>query len=140
MTHRAMFDDGDPSLAELRRICLRLPGAAEKVSHGRPCFFTRKIFAIYGAVAKGDHHAGRYDQSVVILPHPDEAAALLANSHAFVPAYWGPYGWVGLDLTAADVGWEEVSELVTDSFRLTAPRSLVARLPEIDEDDSRTSH
>ena len=128
MPHPTMFDRSDPSLADLRRICLRLPGAAEKVSHGRPCFFTKKVFAICGATTKGDHHSGRYDESVLILPHPDEAAALLATPRFFVPAYWGPYGWIGLDLTAAEVDWDEVGELVTESFRLTAPTALVAQL------------
>jgi hypothetical protein len=125
-----MVDPSDASLADLRRICLRLPGAAEKVSHGRPCFFTKKVFAIYGAVSKGDHHSGRYDESVLILAHPDEAAALTATPRFFVPAYWGPYGWIGLDLTAAEVDWDEVGELVTESFRLTAPRALVAQLAQ----------
>lgn len=128
--HPTMFDRDDPTLADLRRICLGLPGADEKVSHGRPCFYTKKIFAIYGAVTKGDHQSGRYDTSVVLRAQPDEAAALVATPRFFVPAYWGPYGWIGLDLTAPDVEWDEVSELVTESFRLTAPRSLVARLPE----------
>lgn len=129
MGHPVMFDDSDPWLGRVREICLALPGAAEKVSHGRPCFFTKKIFASYGAVEKGDHHSGRFDQSVLILPDPDEAAALLEDSRFFVPAYWGPSGWIGLDLTAADVDWDEVAELVDASFRLTAPAKLVAQLP-----------
>lgn len=130
MPHPAMFDRGDPYLADLRRICLRLPGAEEKVSHGRPCFFTKKVFAIYGAVTKGEHHSGRYDTSVVIRAQPDEAAALLATPRYFIPAYWGPYGWIGLDMTAAEVDWDEVDELVTESFRLTAPAKLVAQLDQ----------
>lgn len=128
MPHPTMFDPSNTYLAGVRRICLRLPGAAEKVSHGRPCFFTKKVFATYGAVTKGDHHSGRYDRSIVIRSDPDEAAALLAAPRFFVPAYWGPYGWIGLDLTAAEVDWGEVGELVTESFRLTAPAALVAQL------------
>jgi hypothetical protein len=33
-----------------------------------------------------------------------------------------------LDFTAADVDWEEVSELVEDSFRQTAPKRRVQEL------------
>mgnify|MGYP000895616343 CR=1 FL=1 len=36
-----------------------LPGAAEKVSHGRPAFFTTKVFAYYGGSRKVD---GVYDK------------------------------------------------------------------------------
>lgn len=125
-----MFDGSDEHLADLRRVCLALPGAAEKVSHGRPCFHTKKVFAVYGAVVKGDHHSGRYDQSMLVLPHPHEAAALLADPRVFVPAYWGPSGWIGLDFTAAEIDWDEVAELVTESFRLTAPATLVAQINE----------
>ncbi|MCU0309708.1 MAG: MmcQ/YjbR family DNA-binding protein [Acidimicrobiales bacterium] len=124
-----MFDDADPWLIRLRDVCLALPGAAEKVSHGRPCFFTKKIFSIYGAVTKGDHGSGRFDRAVLVLPDPDEAAALLDDPRFFVPAYWGPSGWIGLDLTVAAIDWAEIAELVEDSFRMTAPAALVARLP-----------
>lgn len=35
-----MFDETDPLLARVRGIALALPEAGEKVSHGRPAFFT----------------------------------------------------------------------------------------------------
>ena len=47
-----MFDDDDPFLARLREIALALPDAAMKVSHGVPAFFTKKVFAYYGASEK----------------------------------------------------------------------------------------
>jgi hypothetical protein len=130
MSHPIMFDSDDPCLAQLRTVCLSLPAAAEKVSHGRPCFFTKKIFAVYGAVTKGDTDSGRYDESVLILPAPDEAKALLSDARFFVPKYWGPYGWLGFDLSGTDVDWTEVAELVTDSYRMTAPPKLVAQLDD----------
>ena len=52
--HPVMFDEDDPYLDRLREVCLSLPGAAEKISHGRPNFFTTKVFAIFGGVTKGD--------------------------------------------------------------------------------------
>lgn len=129
-----MFDDDDPVLARLRAICLALPGADMKVSHGRPAFFTKKIFAGYGAVLKGEHHSDQYDHALVFMPDADERAAIDQDERFFVPAYWGPYGWRGLDLGGGDVDWDEVVELVEDSFRLTAPKKLVAEL-----DDRSTS-
>lgn len=129
MSHPKMFDDSDPVLVKLRAICLDLPGADVKVSHGRPAFFTKKIFAGYGAVLKGKHDSGRYDQALVFMPSPDEAAALEQDDRFFTPAYWGPYGWMGLDLSGK-VDWQEVTELVEESYRLTAPKKLVAELNE----------
>ena len=128
MAHAPHFDSDDPVLAELREICVKLPGADEKVSHGRPAFFTKKIFAIYGAVTKGDHHSGTYDQSVVFQPDPYEANALAQHERTFIPAYWGPYGWLGYDLSAANTDWDEVAELVEDSFRQTATNKLIGEL------------
>jgi predicted DNA-binding protein (MmcQ/YjbR family) len=129
VSHPQQFSANDPVLARLREICLGLPGAEEKVSHGRPCFFTRKIFCIYGAVTKGEHHAGDHDQSMVFLPDDDEVPAYEQDDRFFVPAYWGPHGWWGLDLDP-DTDWDEVAELVDASFRLTAPKKLVAELEE----------
>lgn len=122
-----MFDETDPVLAKLRQICFGFPGADVKVSHGRPAFFTKKIFAGYGAVLKGDHQSGQYDQALVFMPDADEAAALAEDSRFFIPGYWGPYGWMGLDLSG-DVDWKEVAELVEESYRTTAPQKLIAEL------------
>ena len=127
MNHPKQFEDQDPVLARLRELCLAFPGAAEKTSHGRPVFFTKKIFAIYGAVLTGDHHSGRYDQSMVFRPDPDEAPALESHPRVFAPAYWGPSGWVGYDLSGSP-DWDEVRELVEDSYRDTASKKLVAEL------------
>ncbi len=128
VAHPLQFDSDDPALVKLRQICLALPGADEKVSHGRPAFFTKKIFAMFGAVTKGDHHSGRYDQSLVFSPDQDEAEALGQHPLVFVPAYWGPYGWLGYDLSTDDTDWTEVTELVEDSFRQTAGKRLIAAL------------
>ena len=128
VAHPKRFDDDDPVLAKLRDICLALPGAEVKVSHGRPSFFTKKIFAGYGAVLKGDHHSGQYDQALVFMPNPEDAEAINQDDRFFIPAYWGPSGWRGLDLSGSKVDWGEVVELVEDSYRETAPKKLIAEL------------
>lgn len=129
MTHPLMFDANDEILARVRDVCLSLPDAAEKVSHGRPTFFTKKVFAVYGGGTKGAQNV-RHDQSLLLLPDPAEAPALAADPRFFVPAYYGPFGWIGLDLTAAAVDWDEVRELVEDSYRLTAPKRSIRMLDE----------
>jgi hypothetical protein len=48
----------------------------------------------------------------------------------FYPAYLGPYGWLGLDFSVAEVDWTEVAELVDTSFRLVASRKLIEQLDQ----------
>ena len=134
MSHPVMFEDADPYLARLREICLALPEAQEKVSHGRPTFFTKKVFAGYGAVVKGDHDPEPHARSLVFVPDAADRPALLADDRFFEPAYLGPYGWLGLDFSPARsvgrVEWDEVAELVDASYRLTAPARLVRLLDD----------
>lgn len=128
MAHPARYSDDDPLLVEVRRVCLALPGAAEKISHGHPNFFTKKVFAVYGGVVKGDHSADTYGQSMLFLPDPDERQALLADERFFVPAYYGPGGWLGINLRVGTPDWTEVAELADMSFRNTAPARLIKEL------------
>jgi len=127
MAHPTQFDASDPVLHRLSEICLALPSADHKISHGRPAFFTKKIFAIYGAVTKGDHPAGDHDQALVFMPDAEEAEALGQDDRFFTPAYWGPYGWLAIDLDG-DSDWREVIELVQESYRQTATAKLAAQL------------
>ncbi len=122
-----MFDADDPLLVRIRGIALQLPEAAEKVSHGRPAFFTKKIFTIYGAAVKLDGEWTQHPQSILLLLDEAERAAVLAGPDSFVPAYWGPSGWIGLDL-AADSDWAEIAELIEISYRNTAPARLRSEL------------
>ena len=128
MAHPLRYRDDDPLLIRLRELVLALPEAAEKVSHGRPNFYTVKVFAMFGGVVKGDHYADDYARSVVFLPDADERVALLADERFFVPGYVGAYGWIGLDLAVGEVDWTEVRELVEMSYRNTAPARLVRLL------------
>jgi hypothetical protein len=45
----------------------------------------------------------------------------------FVPPYVGHRGWVGAWLDV-EVDWSEVEGLIDESYRMTAPKRLVARL------------
>jgi hypothetical protein len=132
MAHPTMFDEVDPFLARVRAICLALPGAAEKVAHGRPNFFTRKVFAIYGGSVKGDHYAPIARHALLFLPDAAEREALLEDTRSFVPAYVGTAGWLGLTFHGLagpdEVDWAEMAELVDASYRLTAPKTLVREL------------
>lgn len=116
-----MYDDADPLLSEVRRLCSALPDALEQEAWGRPTFRApKKIFAIYGS---GQDHPN----AVIFKPEDDERPALLGDPRFFAPPYFGPSGWLALDL-GPDADWAEVGELLTSSYRLVAPATLVRRL------------
>lgn len=60
----------------------------------------------------------------------DERAALIERDpkRNYIPKYIGHHGWLCIDLDAGAIDWDEVATFVTNSYRLVAPKSLVARL------------
>lgn len=124
MAHPRMYDDDDPLLLRLRALCLAFPEATEKEIFGRPTFRCGKIFAYYGQGQSGNPRPA----SIAVLPEPDEREALLADSRFYLPAYIGPYGWVGLDLDVATPDWQEIAELLDSSYRRIAPAKCLAIL------------
>jgi hypothetical protein len=42
----------------------------------------------------------------------------------YMPDYIGSRGWVGLRLDTGKIDWDEVKELVNDSYRRIAPKTL----------------
>ena len=122
-----MFDDDDPYLGRVREIALALPDAAEKVSHGRPAFFTTKVFAYYGGSVKVDGSYRQHEHAVLVLLESAERDALADDERCFVPAYLGPSGWLGVDL-GSETDWAEIGELLDASYRRTAGPRRVARL------------
>jgi predicted DNA-binding protein (MmcQ/YjbR family) len=128
-----MFRDDDPGLAELRELALRFPGAFEKVSHGRPVFCVLKNFAMYGGNSKTvtPGEMTPFPHSVLVKVDESDRKALAQDKRFFYPMYMGPYGWLGLDLTAAKVDWAEVTELLDASYRLVAPTKLIKQLGQV---------
>ncbi|MGV0643145.1 MmcQ/YjbR family DNA-binding protein [Mycolicibacterium sp. XJ879] len=131
MPHPIMFHDDDLGLAQVREIALSFPEAFEKISWGRPVFCAPKIFAMYGGNAKtgtkGEYL--RYPHSILVKVDESDRRALEQDARFYYPAYMGPSGWLGLDLTAnPKIDWGEVRELIDASFRLVAPKKLVKRL------------
>lgn len=131
MSHPRRYSDDDFGLTELRTLCFALPEVIEKETHGRPTFRTKKIFAVFGGMTKG---SGSLDYpSAVLVKMPEAGIRVVADDpRFFVPAYYGPSGWVGLDFTAEPLDWDMVRDLVIDSYRMTAPRTLVAQLDSTD--------
>jgi hypothetical protein len=109
-------------LARLRGICLRLPDAVETGGVGNPSFKVRdKIFAM---------QHGYEGRASCWVKAPAGVQEMLVGHDAarfFVPPYVGHHGWVGIRLDAA-VDWEELADLVEESYRMTAPKRLLAQL------------
>ena len=127
VAHPKMFDDLDPFLERVRQLAARLPNTAEKVSHGRPAFFTKKVFAYYGGSLKVDGQWVEHPRSVVVQPDDGDRRALLVERRVYIPAYLGPSGWIGVDLDDG-TDWSEIAELLDASYRLTARARDVAEL------------
>ncbi len=129
MAHPIMFRQDDPHLVQVREIALALPEADEKISHGRPTFYTQKVFCYYGGAVRIDREWTAHDTAIVVRPDPDDDPALRQDRRFWVPAYLGPSGWLGIDLDE-DTDWREIGELIDASYRVTAPRRLVQELDE----------
>ncbi|MCK0519456.1 MmcQ/YjbR family DNA-binding protein [Williamsia sp. DF01-3] len=124
MPHPIMYSEDDPVLIRLRTIALAFPDATEKIAHGRPTFRGGKMFGMYGGGVKG---GPQFEQSLLFKVEQTERVALEQDSRFFYPAYVGPYGWMGIDLSARP-DWTEVAELLDASYRSVATKKLIARL------------
>jgi hypothetical protein len=109
-------------LERVRALCLALPGATERVSHGSPAFFAPKQFCAWVDDHHGDGHVG-----VWLAQPPGAQAERLGREEFFLPPYVGGRGWVGLDLDDRS-DWAEVAELVEDAFRAVAGKRALAEL------------
>lgn len=127
MAHELMFDPDDPTVVRVREIALALPGAKEKVSVGHPTFYTAKVFCWYGMSYKVDGEWIRQPRSVSVLLPEAERLALLERESVYIPGYIGPSGWVGVKLDDA-TDWDEMAELIEESFRTTASKKLIREL------------
>ena len=109
----------------LRAVCLALPEVTEKVSHGSPSWFVRKMFVSYVGYHHGDEHLALW----VAAPEGAQEEMVAAEpDRFFVPPYVGHRGWIGLRLDVEPDGpdWDEVREVVTDAYRHIAPKRLAA--------------
>ncbi len=114
-------------LTRLRTLCLRLPEAHEVEAWGEPTFRVRnKLFAMH-ASPNNHHGAGRPAVWIKAGPGNQEVMVRTAPKRFFVPPYVGPSGWVGVWLDGT-VDWEELAELLEDSWRMTAPKKLLKEL------------
>jgi hypothetical protein len=112
----------DP-LPRLRELCLALPEVTEKVSHGEPTWFVRKVFVSYA----DRHHDDRLAFWCAAAAGVQEELVAQDPERFFRPPYVGHRGWLGVYLDVP-LDWSELAEIVTDAYRAIAPKKLVAKL------------
>lgn len=112
------------AIARLRRICLALPEAQERVSHGEVSFFVGRQF-----VALDDHHHGADRLAFWCPAPPGVQQQLIAEDpeQFYRPPYVGHRGWIGVRIDL-DPDWPEIEAIVREAYRLVAPKRLVAQL------------
>ena len=138
MTGRNGADVPTRILAKLRRICLGLPESYEEAAWAGIRWMVRKrnfahVVKIDAGRPPAYARAAGSDGPVVVVTF--RASGLLYDTlrtagAPFFPAEWGTRWGTKVIGRVVDKGvdWEEVAMLLTESYRLLAPRKLVAEL------------
>jgi predicted DNA-binding protein (MmcQ/YjbR family) len=117
--------DPEKVLTRLRRICLALPEAYETTSFGHPTFRAgrtgKKTFAVF------ENYRG--EDTICVKATLEDQALLVLDPRFFVAPYVGKHGWTSMR-TAGAIDWTEVEDLVRESYRLVALKSMIAKLEE----------
>ena len=112
-------------------LCLALPEVTVRVDEPRSSArstaqsfdIRRRSFCLLVAVLGT---TGKPAPLLVLRVDPDDREALLSSGHPFFASRAGR-DRIGILLTD-DTDWEEIRELVTESYRLLAPNKLTALL------------
>jgi hypothetical protein len=116
-------DQGEKHIARVRKICLALPGASEKLSHGEPTFFVKKVFAM---CSTNHHNDGHF---AVVIPAAIGIQEMLIERSPqkfYRPPYVGGAGWVGIELDRIDD--KELAFHIKEAWRIIAPKKLQQEL------------
>jgi predicted DNA-binding protein (MmcQ/YjbR family) len=116
----------------IRTLCLALPEVTVRIdvsqtrarSTAQSFDIRRRSFCLL--VAR-EHSSGKPVPLLVLRADPDEREVLLAIGHPFF-ASRGGRDRIVVVLTE-DTDWDEIRELVTESYRILAPKKLTALLP-----------
>ena len=117
----------------IRALCLALPEVSVRVDYSRirerstaqSFDIRRRSFSLLVAV---EDPAGPPVPLLVLRAGPQERAALLSSGPPFFASRAGPDRIVVVLTDGTD--WAEIRELVTDSYRILAPKKLTARLAD----------
>lgn len=113
----------------VRALCLALPEAEERVSHGNPAFFAGAKGRMFAAHLVDHHGDGRIAVWLAAPEGAQEGLVGAAPDRFFVPPYVGHRGWIGVHLDRG-IDPEELGELVADAYVTVAPTRLARRVRE----------
>jgi hypothetical protein len=125
-------DVPDEVIAQLRSVCLGLPETGEEQAWaGRRWVIRRRTFAHVLQVDSPEGSA----TVMTFRSSGDELDVLWRSGHPFFRPGWGT-DVVGMVLDGG-TDWDEVAELLTESYCILAPKKLVALVdrPEAGEAD-----
>jgi len=118
-------DLGDVQIERVRSICLALPGAWEKISHGEPTWFVgKKVFAMF---SNNHHHDGHIAVTIPAAIGIQEMLVKKSPKKFYRPPYVGVRGWVGIELSR--ISDRELSLHLREAWRLMAPKKLLSQNP-----------
>ena len=116
----------DELVHRVRALCTALPETTVREDRWAQSYdLRRRSFCLL--IAPEDQ-SGRPVPLLVLRADPDEREVLLAIGHPFFASRGGP-DRIGVLLTD-ETDWEEIRELVTESYRMLAPKKLIALLEE----------
>jgi hypothetical protein len=111
----------------IKQICLAFPEATASERQHIKFEVRGKTFGYY----LEDHHGDGRLAFACKAPAGMQASLIASYPERFfLPAYLGARGWVAVALDSRHIDWDEVSALAAESYRLTAPKRLVAQLPQ----------
>lgn len=120
MAHPRMYDDSNPAIRRLRKVCMALGDVVEKEAWGE-CTFRADGGSMFAMTDNNHHQSGHV---AVWVKAPAMVQEILVNSDPkkfFRPPYMGHKGWVGVRLDAG-TDWSEVAAILRDGYILSLPQ------------------
>jgi hypothetical protein len=113
------------SIARIRRICASLPECEVEGSQHHKITVRGKTMGWHTV----DHHGdGRVALSIKAARGENLELVAADPTKFFMPPYVAQHGYVGVYLDTGAVDWDEIRELITDAYRLVAPKKLAASI------------
>jgi len=128
MPHPRMYNDSNPAIRRLRKVCLALPDVVEKEAWGE-CTFRVAGGAMFAMTNCHPSAKGGVDVWIKAPQMVQEILVGAAPETFFKPPYVGHKGWVGVRLDKK-VDWQQVAEMLADGRQMSAPKKAAKQTPK----------